>query len=244
MVILDAQSRNAITTSWKHACAQHKDPRKPIMTLKRGHTNEINSVCFSPDGAGIASGSSDRMIGIWDVKTGGFFCSPLTSYAEWVRSVCFSLDGTWIVLGSRDYTVRLWDSKTGKQIGAPWEGHTGTVRSVCFSPDGAKVASGSWDRTIRIWDAKTGPLSCNDQVYSVYFSPDGANGAGIVSASSRCPSCELYRYERLVVAEPFPWLSHVHLYAPTVFLSYFTYSPNIFCSYCIRVVNQSRRQSH
>lgn len=35
-----------------------------------GHTNKVNSVCFSPDGSTVASGSSDKSIRLWDVKTG------------------------------------------------------------------------------------------------------------------------------------------------------------------------------
>ncbi|CAD8103017.1 unnamed protein product [Paramecium primaurelia] len=35
-----------------------------------GHTKSINSVCLSPDGITLASGSNDKSIRLWDVKTG------------------------------------------------------------------------------------------------------------------------------------------------------------------------------
>jgi WD40 repeat protein len=38
-------------------------------TLK-GHTGQVNSVAFSPDGRTLASGSSDQAIKLWDVQTG------------------------------------------------------------------------------------------------------------------------------------------------------------------------------
>lgn len=38
--------------------------------MLKGHTNEVNSVCFSPDGLTLATGSDDNTIMLWDVKTG------------------------------------------------------------------------------------------------------------------------------------------------------------------------------
>ncbi|CAD8084770.1 unnamed protein product [Paramecium primaurelia] len=35
-----------------------------------GHSGCINSICFSPDGNILASGSDDNSIRLWDVKTG------------------------------------------------------------------------------------------------------------------------------------------------------------------------------
>ena len=37
----------------------------------RGHTDKVKSVCFSPDGTKIASGSSDKTIKIWNPQDGG-----------------------------------------------------------------------------------------------------------------------------------------------------------------------------
>ena len=35
-----------------------------------GHSHFVNSVCFSPDGSKIVSGSYDKSIKIWDANTG------------------------------------------------------------------------------------------------------------------------------------------------------------------------------
>ena len=153
---------------------------QPILT---GHTDDVNSVAFSPDGARIASGSDDQTIRLWDAKTGAAVGEPLRGHTGLVLSVAFSPDGARIASGSGDETIRLWDAKTGAAIGKPLQGHADWVNSIAFSPDGARIASGSRDETIRLWDAKTGaaigePLRGHtewvESVESVAFSPDGA----------------------------------------------------------------------
>jgi WD40 repeat protein len=40
---------------------------QPMISLK-GHTREVLTVWFSPDGKRIASASYDRMVKVWDVQ--------------------------------------------------------------------------------------------------------------------------------------------------------------------------------
>ena len=35
-----------------------------------GHSGEVNSLAFSPDGDSVVSGADDMLVKIWDVKTG------------------------------------------------------------------------------------------------------------------------------------------------------------------------------
>jgi WD40 repeat protein len=151
-----------------------------------GHTNIVWSVCFSPDGTRIASGSGDDTIRLWDASTGEEL-HTLKGHTGYVLSVSFSPDGTRIASGSGygDKTIRLWDASTGEELHT-LKGHTDIVFSVSFSPDGTRIASGSRDKTIHLWDTSTGEelhtlKGHTDDVYSVSFSPDGtriASGSG------------------------------------------------------------------
>ena len=77
-----------------------------LFTLE-GHGDAVNSVCFSPDGCRLASGSNDETVRLWDVET-GVCVKTLEGHGDWVFSVCFSPDGRRLASGSDDSTVRLW----------------------------------------------------------------------------------------------------------------------------------------
>ncbi|CAD8191712.1 unnamed protein product [Paramecium pentaurelia] len=135
-----------------------------------GHTSSVKQICFSPDGNILASGSDDKSIRLWDVKTGQQK-AQLYGHRYKVNSVCFSPDGNTLASGSNDNSIQ--QKKISKFVG-----YKLPVYSIRFSPNGNIIASCIWDETIRLWDVKTGLLKVQldghtDHVYSVYFSPDG-----------------------------------------------------------------------
>ena len=77
-----------------------------LMTLV-GHDGDVTSVCFSPDGKQLVSGSSDRTVRLWDAETGACV-KRLEGHGRDVISVCFSPDGRMVASGGDDRTVRLW----------------------------------------------------------------------------------------------------------------------------------------
>ncbi|KAF7342956.1 WD-REPEATS-REGION domain-containing protein [Mycena venus] len=165
----------------------HREKWRVTKAVLSGHTDEVYSVAFSPDGKHIVSGAYDNTVQIWDVESGVALGEPLKGHTNGVTSVGFSPDNKYIVSGSYDHTVRIWDAETGAALGGPLQGHTDRVLCVAFSPDSKRIVSGSHDHTVRTWDTESGtalgePFKGHiHSVYCVAFSPDGKH---IVSGSN------------------------------------------------------------
>ncbi len=154
---------------------------QPIYTLS-GHTGDVASVAFSPDGQTMVSGSFDKTLKLWNLKTGKLL-RTLTGHSDFVRAVAISPDGQTIVSGgggtevNTDKTIRLWNLKTGKLLGT-LQGHSQGISSLAIAPDGQTLVTASYDKTIKLWNLKTlkrlATLSGHSSwVRSVVITPDG-----------------------------------------------------------------------
>ena len=148
-----------------------------------GHSSEVNSIAFSPDGSTLASGGGyqDNSIRIWDSHTGEHL-QTLEGHTDQVNSVAFSPDGSTLASGGgysreaefddTDNTIRFWNADTWELLQAI-EAHRSGISSVAFSPNGLKFASASWDGRIRLRDARTFKHFLTYHVHSKEFSDHG-----------------------------------------------------------------------
>jgi WD40 repeat protein len=150
-----------------------------------GHTQQVESVAWSPDGTKIASGSTDATVRVWDASDGSPIGRPFTGPNE-VWHVAWSPDGTKIASGGIDGTVRVSDASDGTPIGQPFQGDVAPVLGLAWSPDGTNIASAN-GATVHVWDATDGSpigkpftVASAGYVSDVAWSPDGTKIASAV----------------------------------------------------------------
>jgi WD40 repeat protein len=154
------------------------DPPGAACTTLRGHTAQVCTVAFAPDGQTLASagGWPERPgeLKLWDVATGQLRMS-LDVQTGSVCSVAISPDGETLAAALTDGTVRLWDLATGIE-------HTTLVRRdlamlcVAFSPDGRHLAVAGQEPPVAVWDlARRTECGCfPNGIRFVTFSGDGS----------------------------------------------------------------------
>jgi WD40 repeat protein len=120
-----------------------------------GHTDGVQSVAFSADGALLVTASKDKTVRLWDAGTGKEV-RQFTGHADAVLAVAYSRDGKYVVSVGRDAAVRLWDVATGNEV-RHWPGYKSTGTSnVAFTPDSKLAASVGPDFVIRLRDVTSG----------------------------------------------------------------------------------------
>ena len=141
------------------------------------NSDRINTCTFSHDGSQFITGSSDRLIEIWNASNGALVQTLDASAAEVhdnsIESLAISPDGSRIVSVSYK-SVKLWRLPGGTLT--QLSGHNDWVVGCAFSPAGTIFATASFDTTVKVWSS-TGTLlksfTTPDQQRCVVFSPDG-----------------------------------------------------------------------
>ena len=140
-------------------------------------SDTLKAIAISPDGKLLASGSTSKVVTVWDFETGALL-HTLQGHTEAVNSVNFSADSKLLASGADDVLAKVWDVATGENLHT-LTGHVHRVMSVEFSADGSFLASGSAGGQVKVWDATT---------FAELRSFSGHGGLGLINAIDVSPN--------------------------------------------------------
>ena len=136
-----------------------------------GHTEDVSSVTFNPDGGLLATTADDGSTIVWDTATGDRVWSFTHPRDEHVAVDAFSPDGRLLAIGSNsgpgatgDPEIRVFDTSTWTLI----RSFEGPGRPI-FSGDGRTLRAGG-----NVWNMRTGRSDSSEPPYwDALPSPDG-----------------------------------------------------------------------
>jgi WD40 repeat protein len=85
----------------------------------KGHASAVSAVAISPDGKRVVTGSYDRTVRIWDIKTAQELIS-FRNHNSWIclDSIAFSADGRLLMTAGMDRVAKLWAAATAQEVEA------------------------------------------------------------------------------------------------------------------------------
>ena len=144
MVVVNNSSRQ-IMESGPPRCSNMD---APIMLLS-GHSGEVYTGQFHPNGNMLASAGYERLIYLWNVYGECENINVMSGHTGAIVQLCFNPEGDTIFTASTDKTVGVFDTVTGERI-KRMKGHTSFVNSVdCARSGKPLVVSGGDD--CQVW---------------------------------------------------------------------------------------------
>ncbi|MEM1442105.1 MAG: c-type cytochrome domain-containing protein [Verrucomicrobiota bacterium] len=146
------------------------------------HRDILFDAEFSPDGSYLATAGYDRIIRLWNVKTGRYL-REFSSHNGAVFDLAFSPNGTVLASASADFTCKIWNLETGERLDTLNQPQAEQFR-VDFTPDGKFIVGVGGDNRIRLWRflskgvSKINPVAMakfghEDAIVEMAISPDG-----------------------------------------------------------------------
>jgi len=174
---LKGNTRGLHTLVVRKASQSLRPTKKPgEIFVFSGHSARVTDFAISADGRRMLSGDANKLLILWDVRTGEKL-KELSGHTTAIRSVAISSDGRRALSAGSAERIRYWDLESGRVI-HKFDDHGDFVGAVAFSPDDKRMASVGSDAMLRVWALQTHTLLYKFRAnYSwlrdVAFSADG-----------------------------------------------------------------------
>ncbi len=107
-----------------------------------GHSAKVNCIAMSNDLKWMATGSDDKMIRLWNPKT-GLFVKELSGHTWKITSLNFSSDGRYLVSTCNNGEVKVWNVESGLEV-AELPNTGNNARQAVFAPNLKYIALASF----------------------------------------------------------------------------------------------------
>lgn len=132
-------------------------PQLTIESKLEGHTNSVFSVCYSPDGRYLLSGSRDAQLMVWDVDNKYTPIHKIPAHLFTINHIVYSPDGNMFATAGRDKDVKIWDANSFELLKVldrfKFEGHVNSVNRLWWGQE-CLVSAGD-DKKVILWRVST-----------------------------------------------------------------------------------------
>ncbi len=148
----------------------------PVGVPLTGHTDQVYSVAWSPNGAQLATASQDKTARLWEWPSGKELKS-FKDHSDAVTRVCFATDGKSIYTACQDHNARRFDITTGI-ASRVFSGHNEGITALALTTNGKSLITAGSEPELRWWNVDTGDVTARQgghggPVNDIIVSKDG-----------------------------------------------------------------------
>ncbi len=133
--------------------------QKVDLVLQQSHTQPVSAMCFTPDNKYLITGGEDKLIKIWEIKS-GLLLKTLYGHTSTVLSISCFHKGDFFISSSSDSTIKIWSIDTDEPINSI-KTTNNSVKKVYILPDDNTILFYGEDSLINVYN-----LSLNENMKS------------------------------------------------------------------------------
>ncbi len=186
-----------------------------------GHTAQLNSFKFSPDGRRLLSGGFDKTVRIWDIESRQTI-RICQQHPGAIRTATWNRKGDRVLSGSWQMETRCWNidenririiansnGVSAKQL--PQHGKTTEVLDLSWHPNGNWLATSAVPGLMRVWDVNGGHLVSESVEPHKWFDDCSWNATGtkLAYCGSGINLCDTYSEEMQIREAHKDWIVSV-----------------------------------